>query len=62
MTYPLHVILRYRLERALISGDLAVTDLPTAWNDGFKAFVGIDVPDDAMGCLQDIHWYDGALG
>ena len=62
VTYPLHVILRYRLERALISGDLAVTDLPTAWNDGFKALVGIDVPDDAMGCLQDIHWYDGALG
>ena len=62
MTYPAHVILRFRLEQALVSGDLAVADLPGAWNDGFKALLGIVPPDDARGCLQDIHWYDGAIG
>jgi len=62
MTYPAHVILRFRLEQALISGDLVVADLPTAWNDGLKDLLGIVPPDDARGCLQDIHWYDGALG
>jgi len=62
MTYPAHVILRFRLEQALIAGDLAVADLPGAWNDGFSALLGITPPDDARGCLQDIHWYDGALG
>ncbi|MGP8026521.1 MAG: carboxypeptidase M32 [Acidocella sp.] len=62
MTYPAHVLLRFRLEQALLSGDLAVADLPGAWNDGFKALLGITPPDDAQGCLQDIHWYDGAIG
>ena len=62
MTYPAHVILRFRLEQALISGDLAVADLPGAWNDGLRALLGIVPPDDALGCLQDIHWYDGAFG
>jgi carboxypeptidase Taq len=62
MTYPAHVILRFRLEQALVAGDLAVADLPGAWNDGFAALLGITPPDDARGCLQDIHWYDGALG
>jgi carboxypeptidase Taq len=62
MTYPAHVILRFRLEQALISGDLAVADLPGAWNDGFFALLGITPPDDRQGCLQDIHWYDGAIG
>jgi carboxypeptidase Taq len=62
MTYPAHVILRFRLEQALVSGDLAVADLPGAWNDGLRALLGITPPDDAQGCLQDIHWYDGAVG
>jgi carboxypeptidase Taq len=62
VTYPLHVILRTRLERALLSGDLAVAELPGAWNDGFNALFGITPPDDRRGCLQDIHWYDGAIG
>ena len=62
MTFPAHVILRFRLEQALISGDLAVADLPGAWNDGLRALLGIVPPDDARGCLQDIHWYDGAFG
>jgi carboxypeptidase Taq len=62
MTYPAHVILRFRLEQALIAGDLAVADLPDAWNEGFAALLGVTPPDDARGCLQDIHWYDGAFG
>ena len=62
MTYPAHVILRFRLEQALVSGDLAVADLPGAWRDGMAALLGVTPPDDARGCLQDIHWYDGAFG
>ena len=62
VTYPAHVILRTRLERALLSGDLPVADLPGAWNEGMKTLLGVDVPDDRRGCLQDIHWYDGAIG
>jgi len=62
VTYPLHVILRTRLERALLSGDLAPRDLPGAWNEGFAALMGRTPPEDRLGCLQDIHWYDGAFG
>ena len=62
MTYPAHVILRFRLEQALIADDLAVGDLPGAWNDGLRDLLGIVPPDDAQGCLQDIHWYDGGFG
>lgn len=61
-TYPLHIILRYHLEKALLSGDLAVADLPGAWNEGMADLVGIRPPDDRDGCLQDIHWMDGAVG
>jgi carboxypeptidase Taq len=62
LTYPAHVMLRFRLERAMIAGELAVADLPGAWNDGQVALLGISPPNDAQGCLQDIHWYDGAFG
>ena len=62
MTYPAHVILRFRLEQALMSGDLRVADLPGAWQEGLQALLGVSPPDDARGCLQDIHWYDGAFG
>ena len=62
VTYPAHVILRYRLERALLAGDLALEALPAAWREGMRALVGIEPPDDRQGCLQDIHWYDGAFG
>ena len=62
MTYPAHVILRFRLERGLVSGDLGVADLPGAWNDAMHDILGVTPPDDARGCLQDIHWYDGAFG
>jgi carboxypeptidase Taq len=50
MTYPAHVILRFRLEQALVSGDLAVAELPGAWNDGMRALLGVTPPDDARGC------------
>ncbi len=61
-TYPAHIILRYRLERALIAGDMALKDLPGAWNEGMKQLLGIVPRNDTEGCLQDIHWYDGAWG
>ncbi|MDF3023122.1 MAG: Carboxypeptidase Taq [Alphaproteobacteria bacterium] len=62
VTYPAHVIMRYRLEKAMVEGTLQVKDLPEAWNEGFKALLGVTPPDDRRGCLQDIHWYFGAFG
>ncbi|MCK5273040.1 MAG: carboxypeptidase M32 [Alphaproteobacteria bacterium] len=62
VTYPAHIILRTRLERAMIAGDLAVAGLPGAWGDGMVELLGIRPPDDRLGCLQDIHWPDGAFG
>lgn len=62
VTYPAHVILRYRLEKAMVEGSLEVKDLPAAWNDGMKELIGAPPPDDRRGCLQDIHWYFGAFG
>jgi carboxypeptidase Taq len=62
VTYPSHVILRYRLERAMIEGRLEVSDLPAAWNEGMMELLGIRPSSDREGCLQDIHWYDGAFG
>jgi carboxypeptidase Taq len=62
VTYPAHIILRYRLERALIAGELEVAGLPDAWNDGMVELLGIRPPNDRLGCLQDLHWYDGAFG
>ncbi|MCA3272027.1 MAG: carboxypeptidase M32 [Roseomonas sp.] len=62
ITYPAHVILRFRLEKAMIEGALQVADLPAAWNEGLEKLLGIRPPNDAKGCLQDIHWHDGAFG
>lgn len=62
ITYPFHVILRSRLERALLSGDLPLADLPGAWNEGMRALLGVAPPDDRDGCLQDVHWPSGAFG
>ena len=61
MTYPLHIVLRFELERALIEGTLAVADLPAAWNDGMQRLLGVDVPSDADGVLQDVHWSVGRV-
>jgi carboxypeptidase Taq len=62
VTYPAHVILRYRLERAMVAGDLEPRDLPGAWNEGMHDLLGLTPPNERLGCLQDIHWYDGAWG
>ncbi|MEQ9814161.1 MAG: carboxypeptidase M32 [Azospirillaceae bacterium] len=62
VTYPAHIVLRFRLEQALLSGDLAMADLSGAWNEGMTALLGITPPSDTLGCLQDIHWPGGAIG
>ncbi|NDC62490.1 MAG: carboxypeptidase M32 [Planctomycetia bacterium] len=62
VTYNLHVMLRFDLERAVIQGDLPVADLPAAWNDRFESDFGIRPPNDATGVLQDIHWSGGLVG
>ena len=62
VTYPAHILLRYRLETAMIAGDLIVADLPGAFNDGMKELLGLTVSDDRHGCLQDIHWPGGSFG
>jgi carboxypeptidase Taq len=61
-TYGLHVVLRFELEQELIEGRLAVEDLPDAWNERFYSYFGVEVPDDALGVLQDVHWASGAIG
>jgi carboxypeptidase Taq len=62
VTYGLHITLRFELELALMEGDLAVADLPAAWNERMQSYLGLDVPDDVHGVLQDIHWAEGAFG
>jgi carboxypeptidase Taq len=62
VTYPAHVILRYRLERAMLAGDLPLDDLPGAWRQGMAELIGVEPDDDRDGCLQDIHWYCGLWG
>jgi carboxypeptidase Taq len=61
-TYSLHIILRFELERGLIEERLAPKDLPEAWNERMRELLGLDVPDDARGVLQDIHWSQGGIG
>lgn len=62
VTYNLHIMLRFELEQELIGGALNVDDVPEAWNTKFKHAFDLDVPDDARGCLQDIHWSAGLFG
>lgn len=61
-TYNLHIVLRFELEQALIQGDLSAGDVPGAWNERFRQLFGMAPPDDARGCLQDIHWSGGGIG
>jgi carboxypeptidase Taq len=61
-TYNLHIMLRFDIERLMLSGDLAVKDVPAWWNDRMKTDLGLDVKSDAQGCLQDVHWSMGAIG
>lgn len=62
LTYSLHIMVRYELEKQLIGGALEVSDLPEAWNALYKEYLGVDVPDDTHGVLQDSHWSGGAFG
>jgi carboxypeptidase Taq len=61
-TYSMHVVLRFELEQELIGGRLTVADLPEAWNSRFKEYLGLDVPNDSEGVLQDVHWSGGLIG
>ena len=61
-TYSLHIILRFELEQELLSGRLSTADLPEAWNERFKEYFGLDVPEDRLGVLQDVHWAGGSFG
>jgi carboxypeptidase Taq len=62
LTYNLHVMIRFDLERALLEGELKVQDLPDAWNARYKQDLGLAPPDDSDGVLQDVHWYAGRVG
>lgn len=62
LTYCLHIMVRYEIEKRLIGGTLEVKDVPEAWNRLYKEYLGIDVPNDRQGCLQDSHWSGGAFG
>ncbi len=62
LTYPLHIVLRFELEQALIGGELAVSDLPATWREGMRRLLGVEVSSDALGCLQDVHWSAGSFG
>ena len=62
VTYCLHVMVRYELEKRIMSGELAVCDLPAEWNRLYKEYLGVDVPDDKHGVLQDSHWSGGGIG
>ena len=62
LTYCLHIMVRYEIEKRLIAGTLEVKDIPQTWNRLYKEYLGVDVPDDRQGCLQDSHWSGGAFG
>src|SRR5437763_1378370 len=61
-TYNLHILLRFELEQAMLSGDLSVADIPGAWNEKMTKYLGLVPPDDSKGCLQDVHGSGGAIG
>lgn len=56
LTYCLHILVRYELEKAFMNGEITVDEIPALWNAKYKEYLGVDVPDDAHGCLQDVHW------
>ncbi len=62
LTYALHVMVRYELEKRMMSGEITAKDLPSEWNRLYKEYLGVDVPDDTNGVLQDSHWSDGSVG
>ena len=62
LTYHMHIVVRFEIERDLIRGDLDVSDVPAVWNEKMEAYLGVRPENDAVGCLQDIHWTDGSFG
>lgn len=62
LTYALHIMVRYELEKQLIGGTLEVKDVPAAWNRLYREYLGVEVPSDKEGCLQDTHWAGGMIG
>ena len=62
VTYPLHIMVRYELEKQLIAGTLTTKELPQKWNELYKEYLGVDVPNDTKGVLQDTHWAGGMFG
>ena len=62
VTYSLHVILRFEIEQALVNGEIKAKDVPALWNQKMRESLGVEVPDNTRGCLQDIHWSDGLIG
>ena len=61
LTYGLHILIRYEIEKELVNGRITVDEVPGLWNAKYKEYLGVDVPDDARGCLQDVHW-TGSFG
>ena len=62
LSYYLHILIRYELEKAFINGDITVDEIPPLWNAKYKEYLGVDVPDDTRGCLQDVHWSGISFG
>lgn len=62
VTYNLHILIRLDIERRLLNGELEVDDIPRVWNENYRKFLGVEVPHDGDGCMQDVHWYGGAFG
>ena len=62
LTYALHIMVRYEIEKQLIDGTLAIRDVPAAWNALYREYLGVEVPSDTLGCLQDSHWSGGSIG
>lgn len=62
VTYPMHIILRFEIEKALVEGELSADDIPSVWNAKMKEYLNVSPPSDAQGCLQDVHWSAGLFG
>ena len=62
LTYSLHIMVRYELEKGMMNGTIPIDEVPARWNALYKDILGVDVPDDARGCLQDVHWSSGYMG
>ena len=62
LTYPLHILIRFEIEKGLFDGSIKIDNLPQIWNEKYHQYLDITVPNDSLGCLQDVHWSDGSFG